>query len=179
MQFLKQNETKSPQQSEELTFEAKKPTADLRDWPQHCSNCVCLPRENETLFSDMENNEWLLPSCPVMCSTCLRSFLSSVRIPHPSPAEGAASLEGCYWHHPSPHLALNSLDSSFHQPVYLLWAHSSLQLWFWKWASKCLLLCKAVNTSSSSTAFCLMEMPRLIIQSCDWVRFPSSKDLPD
>lgn len=95
MQFLKQNETKSPQQSEELTFEPKKPTADLRDWPLHCSNCACLLRENETLFSGVENNEWLHPSGPVMCSTCLQSFLSSVSIPHPSSAEGTASLEGC------------------------------------------------------------------------------------
>lgn len=72
----------------------------------------------------------------VICSTCLQIFLSSVSAPHPSSAEGAASLEGCGGllsdTAPNPHLALHSLDSSIHQPVYLLWTHSSLQLWFLK-----------------------------------------------
>lgn len=120
-------------------------------------------------------------SCDVLH---LSSELSFICQHSPPLVSGRSSHPGglqrvVIWHHPSPHLALNSLDSSLHQPVYLLWTHRSPQLWFWKWASKCLLLCKAVNTSGSSAAFCLMETPRLIIQSGGWVRFPSSKDLLD
>lgn len=87
----------------------------------------------------------------VIFSTCLQSFLLSVSAPHPLFSRRSSSLSGgmcmvVLWHHPNPHLTLHSLDSSIHQLFYLLWTHSSLQVWFWKWDSKCLLFCETVDS---------------------------------
>lgn len=124
----------------------------------------------------------MLPSCPLWFAPFVfRAFFYLSVLPTLSLAEGAASLEGC--------AGLLSDTTQIHTLFYILLTAqfislsiccglSSLQLWFWKWGSNCLLFCEAVYSPRFTNLLlhdgdARVHYPRLLLSEISSFQRPS------
>ena len=115
-----------------------------------------------------ENNEWMLPSCPLWFIPLAFKPLLSASTSHPPISIQASSSPGVWrvatWHHPTHTLPRVLPDNSMHPPLGLLQTHNSLRFGF---ESKAQIFPSFLSLSiphiQTIPPFFMTEMPNFII----------------